>query len=218
LRQNLEKFQAELETVKTDTPTENIPDVTAADEIEKVETDNINLDVPTDIKIEEKIADHLPSRADVVKIDEKIEETLQVETDEDDNGGIPRFNLADQILSAQRKEASTRRQGPRGNGNNGRANIAPAEGTIGKIITESKKTTPAEPIELYQPAESPEPAFSQTPPPDEPIELYEAVEPDQPYFSMAENSLDPVAAQIISEIVADDLERLCGKCTPAPQR
>ena len=71
---------------------------------------------------------------------------------------------------------------------------------------------------LVERAESPEPEFSQIPEPDEPIELYEAVEPDQPYFSMTADTLDPAAAQIISEIVADDLERLCGKCTPATQK
>ncbi len=217
-RENLEKLQAELESAKLNTQTENDPDAIAGDEIEEIELDDINIDVQTDVEIDEKIEDHLASRMDVVGTDEKIEETLQTEADEEGSSGIPRFNLADQILSAQRKAVSTRRQRPAGNGNNGRANIAPAEGTIGKIISESKKTAPAEPIELYQEAESPEPAFSQTPAPDEPIELHEAIEPDEPYFSMDADNLDPAAAQIISEIVADDLERLCGKYTVAGQK
>ncbi len=165
---------------------------------------------------QETISKPEDSRENLEKLQaEKIEETLQTEADQDDSSGIPRFNLADQILSAQRKAASTRRQGPAGNGNNGRANIAPAEGTIGRIITESKKTAPAEPIELYQSTESPEQAFDQTPAPDEPIELYEAIEQDESYFSMDADSLNPAAVQIISEIVADDLERLCGKYTVA---
>lgn len=216
--ENLENLQAELESAKSHPQTENDPEPTTADEIEEIEFDNINADVQTDIEIDEKIADHLPSRMDVIETDEKIEETLQTEADQDDSSGIPRFNLAEQILSAQRKAASTRRQRPAGNGNNAAANIAPAEGTIGKIISESKKTVPDEPIELYQAAESPEPPMSQTPEPDEPIELYEAVEPDEPYFSMGPGCPDPAAAQIISEIVADDLQRLCGKYTVARQR
>ena len=199
--EDLENLQAELESAKSDPQTKNDPDVIADDEIEDIELDDINVDVQTDIET-----------------DEKIEETLQVETDEKDSGQIPRFNLADQILSAQRKAASTRRQGPAGNGNNAGANIAPAEGTIGKIISESKKTSPAEPIELYQSTESPRQAFGQTHEPDEPIELYEAIEPDEPYFSIGASGLDPAAAQIISEIVTDDLERLCGKYTVAGQR
>ena len=200
MRQNLEKFRAELETAKTD------PDTIAGDEIEEIELDDINVDVQADLEIEE------------IGTDEKIEETLQIEADQEDSGQIPRFNLADQILSAQRKVASTRRQGPAANINSTGANIAPAEGTIGRIISESKKTVPDEPIELYQEAESPEKAMSPTPAPDEPIELYEAVEPDESYFRIGASSFDPAAAQIISEIVADDLQRLCGKYAAAGRR
>ena len=201
VRENLEKFRAELESAKSDPQTESGPAAATADEIEEIEIEDINANVQTDIET-----------------DEKIEETLQIETDQEDSGQIPRFNLADQILSAQRKVASTRRQGPAANINSTGANIAPAEGTIGRIISESKKTVPDEPIELYQEAESPEKAMSPTPAPDEPIELYEAVEPDESYFRIGASSFDPAAAQIISEIVADDLQRLCGKYAAAGRR
>jgi hypothetical protein len=150
---------------------------------------------------------------DIFEANEAIESTLQIETDEgeEEEGPIPRFNLAEQILKEQRKVASTRRGRPAGS--NGTGNTAPVEGTIGKIISESKKSPPVEPIfyEGDRPAES-KISEEEESPATEPIEFYESIGPDEsdrPYYNSFISNLDPAAEQIISEIVAEDLEKLC---------
>jgi len=208
-QENTEELLAELDNVKADDVDETGAEI-------QMDEDAIVFD-DIDEEIEEQIETETAGEIDTAVIDEQIESTLQAETDkaEEVDGQIPQFNLAEQILTAQRRAASTRRRRPASTagGSGGSSNIAPAEGTIGKIISKSKKTLSAEPIELYEEAESNEPAKGATyqpeePVDDEPIEFYEGIdpsgltEPDQPYISMAVSNLAPTAEQIISRSIS----------------
>jgi hypothetical protein len=81
----------------------------------------------------------LESDADPVEISglDETEGTVPDDSTRKTDREVPRFNLAEQILSEQRKIASIRRKKPNGNIS---ANSTPeATGTVGQIIRRSKK-------------------------------------------------------------------------------
>jgi hypothetical protein len=86
------------------------------------------------------------------EFEKEIEEGLAAmsATDEKQDDGIPEFNVYDRILSDERKESSTRRQGPGGNGD-AKRNVPVVSGTVGDIINKTKgdvkNETPQENLE-----------------------------------------------------------------------
>jgi hypothetical protein len=73
------------------------------------------------------------------EFEKEIEEGLAAMStvDEKQDDGIPEFNVYDRILSDERKESSTRRQGPGGNGD-AKPKVPAVSGTVGDIINKTK--------------------------------------------------------------------------------
>ena len=113
---------------------------------------------------------------------------------------VPRFNLAEQILSEQRRIASIRRKKPNGNTS---ANSTPeATGTVGQIIRQSKKT--------FASAEGKE----KTPEPVVIKKTSESIQSPGPAVHGIINKADNLSGsqhRIIAEIVARDVARFCRK-------
>ncbi len=127
------------------------------------------------------------------------------ETDPDDSTRktdreVPRFNLAEQILSEQRKIASIRRKKPDGNTS---ANSTPeATGTVGQIIRQSKKP--------FASAEGKE----KTPEPVVIKKTSETIQSPSPAVHGIINKADNLSGsghRIIADIVAQDVARFCRK-------
>ncbi len=123
-----------------------------------------------------------------------LDETEGTEPDDSTrktNREVPRFNLAEQILSEQRKIASVRRKKP---DRNTSANSTPeATGTVGQIIRQSKKP--------FTSAEGKE----KTP---------ETIQSPSPTVHGIINKADNLSGsqhRIIADIVARDVARFCGK-------
>ena len=93
-------------------------------------------DLDEDDSLDDSDDDHQENQAEFVR---DIEEGLAAmsASDEKQDDGIPEFNVYDRILSDERKESSTRRQGPGGNGD-AKSNVPAVSGTVGDIINSSK--------------------------------------------------------------------------------
>ena len=132
-----------------------------------------------------------------------LDETEGTEPDDSTrktNREVPRFNLAEQILSEQRKIASVRRKKP---DRNTSANSTPeATGTVGQIIRQSKKPfTSAEGKE-----KTPETVVIK--------KTSETIQSPSPTVHGIINKADNLSGsqhRIIADIVARDVARFCGK-------
>ena len=107
-------------------------------------TKNNSADEPVDVIIDESETDPEAAAVSYEGVFDDLPEDDSPEGTEPDDSArktdreVPRFNLAEQILSEQRKIASIRRKKPDGNTS---ANSTPeATGTVGQIIRQSKKT------------------------------------------------------------------------------
>ncbi len=132
-----------------------------------------------------------------------LDETEGTEPDDSarkTNREVPRFNLAEQILSEQRKIASIRRKKPNGNTS---ANSTPeVTGTVGQIIRQSKKP--------FASAEGKE----KTPEPVVIKKTSETIQSPSPAVHGIINKADNLSGsghRIIADIVARDVARFCRK-------
>jgi hypothetical protein len=101
---------------------------------------------------EDDLLDDDDDQEDQAEFEKDIEEGLAAMSaaDEKQDDDIPEFNVYDRILSDERKESSTRRQGPGDNGG-AKNNVPAVSGTVGDIINKSKgdanNETPQENLE-----------------------------------------------------------------------
>lgn len=178
-------------------------------------TKNNSADEPVDVIIDESetdpeaatvsyesVFDDLPEDDSPEEAD-GLDETEGTEPDDSTrktDREVPRFNLAEQILSEQRKIASIRRKKPDGNTS---ANSTPeATGTVGQIIRQSKKT--------FASAEGKE----KTPEPVVIKKISETIRSPSPAVHGIINKADNLSGsqhRIIADIVARDVARFYRK-------
>ncbi len=144
----------------------------------------------------------LESDADPIEVSglDKTEGTEPDDSTRKTDREVPRFNLAEQILSEQRKIASIRRKKPNGNTS---ANSTPeATGTVGQIIRQSKKP--------FASAEGKE----KTPEPVVIKKTSETTQSPSPAVHGTINKADNLSGsghRIIADIVARDVASFCKK-------
>lgn len=179
---------AEKTTQKPNSTKDNSADEPVDVIIDESETDPEAAAVSYEGVFDDLSEDDSPEEAD------GLDETEGTEPDDSTrktNREVPRFNLAEQILSEQRKIASVRRKKP---DRNTSANSTPeATGTVGQIIRQSKKP--------FTSAEGKE----KTP---------ETIQSPSPAVHGIINKADNLSGsqhRIIADIVARDVARFCGK-------
>lgn len=179
---------AEKTTQKPNSTKDNSADEPVDVIIDESETDPEAAAVSYEGVFDDLSEDDSPEEAD------GLSETEGTEPDDSTrktNREVPRFNLAEQILSEQRKIASVRRKKP---DRNTSANSTPeATGTVGQIIRQSKKP--------FTSAEGKE----KTP---------ETIQSPSPTVHGIINKADNLSGsqhRIIADIVARDVARFCGK-------
>jgi len=188
---------AEKTTQKPDSTKDN-----SADEPVDVIIDESETDPEAAAVSYENIFDDLPEDDSPEETD-GLDETEGTESDDSTrktDREVPRFNLAEQILSEQRKIASIRRKKPNGNTS---ANSTPeATGTVGQIIRQSKKP--------FASAEGKE----KTPEPVVIKKTSETIQSPRPAVHGIINKADNLSGsghRIIADIVARDVARFYRK-------
>lgn len=184
-------------TQKPDSTKDNSADEPVDVIIDESETDPEATAVSYEGVFDDLSEDDSPEEAD------GLSETEGTEPDDSTrktNREVPRFNLAEQILSEQRKIASVRRKKPNGNTS---ANSTPeATGTVGQIIRQSKKA--------FASAEGKE----KTPEPIVIKKTSETIQLPSPTVHKIINKADNLSGsqhRIIADIVARDVARFYRK-------
>lgn len=195
------------EDVTVDEPVEAVIDESETDpQDDAVSYDNIfdDDDLPEDDSPEEADAVIIEddNDAETIEVDD-LDETQQREPDDstrETDRKIPRFNLAQQILSEQRKVASNRRTKP--NGSISASTIPEAMGTVGQIIRQSKKPYTSDEVK----EKTPEPVVIKR--------TTETIQSPNPAVHGTINKADNLSGsghRIIADIVMRDVERFCRK-------
>lgn len=134
---NVDEIPETEEICETEEAIEEVP-VSSEIDVDEAETEATGKS-----SMDELAAMVTEAESEIEPIEDAIEPELEAEPEssepEESNGFIPEFNLADQILCEQRKKVAGRRKKTNG-GNGGNNNqIAQATGTVGAIISKSRK-------------------------------------------------------------------------------
>lgn len=206
-----EPVEVIIDESETDPEADTVSDENIFDDDEMPEDDSPE---DSDVAIFEDNNDsgEIATKHDTAQLRESDEDPIEVsgldekeDTELDDstrktNREVPRFNLAEQILSEQRKIASIRRKKP--NGNISANNTPKATGTIGQIIRQSKKP--------FASAEGKE----KTPEPVIIKKISETIQSPSPAIHGTINKADNLSSsqhRIIADIVTRDVANFCRK-------
>lgn len=191
------------------------------DDEEEVQIDSISeIDVAVESLLSAENVELTSEEKEILTADlNEVGVLLETADDGDEeNNAVPQFDLAEQILAEQRKSVAAQRKGPAGRKSTTR--IAPASGTVGKVISENKKSAAKETPSLSD-LKTPQTAAKK----DEPVEAdrEEVVSKDEPMRSgrntqsspavmnivCGEDNLSSFQRQIVSEIIARDISLHC---------